>query len=151
MIPAAFEYRAPASIEEAISILQENEDEGKILAGGHSLLPLMKLRLSAPGLLIDLGRIPTLRYIEDRGDMVAIGAMTPHVMIEQSDVLRQRAPLLSQTAGLSTSGRFSRASAPADGRSKTNERVSATGVAKLMRRLRLCVAAWTSSTKEPCW
>jgi carbon-monoxide dehydrogenase medium subunit len=100
MIPAAFDYRAPTSLQEAISILVEHEDDAKILAGGHSLLPLMKLRLSAPGLLVDLGRIPELRYIEDRGDSVAIGAMTPHAMVEQSDLLRQRAPLLSQTAGL---------------------------------------------------
>src|SRR5205807_886715 len=78
MIPAAFDYRAPTSLQEAISILEANEDEAKILAGGHSLLPLMKLRLAAPGLLVDLGRIPNLSYIEDRGDHIAIGAMTPH-------------------------------------------------------------------------
>jgi carbon-monoxide dehydrogenase medium subunit len=99
MIPAAFDYRAPTSLEEAISILQGN-DEAKILAGGHSLLPLMKLRLSAPGLLVDLARIPNLSYIEDRGDHIAIGAMTPHVQVERSDLLRARAPLLAQTAGL---------------------------------------------------
>jgi aerobic carbon-monoxide dehydrogenase medium subunit len=99
MIPAAFDYQAPASLQEAISILEGN-DEAKILAGGHSLLPLMKLRLSAPGLLVDLARVPNLSYIEDRGDHVAIGAMTPHVQLEGSDLLRQRAPLLAQTAGL---------------------------------------------------
>lgn len=99
MIPAAFDYAAPSSIPEAISLLQEHGDEAKILAGGHSLLPLMKLRLAAPGILIDLGRIRDLAYIRDEDDHVAIGPMTTHYMLESSDLLRQRLPLLSTAAG----------------------------------------------------
>jgi carbon-monoxide dehydrogenase medium subunit len=98
VIPAAFDYAAPSSIPETISLLQEHGDEAKILAGGHSLLPLMKLRLAAPGILIDLGRIRDLAYIRDENDHVAIGPMTTHYMLESSDFLRQRLPLLSTAA-----------------------------------------------------
>ena len=97
MYPAKFEYAAPASLEEAIGLLKD--PEAKILAGGHSLLPLMKLRLAAPALLVDLSRVPNLAYIRDGGDHVAIGAMTTYDELESSDLLRQRVPLLSQTAG----------------------------------------------------
>ena len=98
MIPAAFDYQAPSSLDDAIKILQENEDDAKILAGGHSLLPLMKLRLAAPGLLVDMSRIPDLAYIRDEGDHVAIGAMTSHHTLEFSDLLRQRIPMLASAA-----------------------------------------------------
>lgn len=98
MIPAAFEYAAPSSIAETISLLQDHGDEAKILAGGHSLLPLMKLRLAAPGILIDLGRVRDLAYIRDEDGHVAIGPMTTHYMLESSDLLRQRLPLLSTAA-----------------------------------------------------
>lgn len=98
MIPAAFDYAVPSSIPETISLLREHGDEAKILAGGHSLLPLMKLRLAAPGILIDLDRIPDLAYIRDEGDHVAIGPMTTHYTVESSDLLRQRLPLLSTAA-----------------------------------------------------
>jgi aerobic carbon-monoxide dehydrogenase medium subunit len=100
MIPPAFEYAAPTSIDEAISLLQQHGDEAKILAGGHSLLPLMKLRLASPGFLVDIARIPNLAYIRDAGDHVAIGPMTTHYMLESSDLLKQRVPLLSQAAAL---------------------------------------------------
>ena len=100
MIPAAFDYAAPSSLDEAIELLQQHADEAKLLAGGHSLLPLMKLRLAVPGVLIDLGRIPDLAYIRDQGDHVAIGAMTTHHTLESSELLRQRIPLLAQAAGL---------------------------------------------------
>lgn len=100
MIPAAFEYVAPSSIPEVISALQEHGDDAKILAGGHSLLPLMKLRLAAPGILIDLGRIPDLTYIRDEGNQIAIGPMTTHYAVESSDLLQQRIPLLSTAAGM---------------------------------------------------
>ena len=100
MIPAAFDYAAPASVGEAINLLQEHGDEAKLLAGGHSLIPLMKLRLAAPGFLVDLGKIASLRYIRDEGDHVAIGAMTTHYMLESSDLLRQRIPLVAQAAGM---------------------------------------------------
>jgi carbon-monoxide dehydrogenase medium subunit len=100
MIPAAFDYAAPSSLEEAIGLLQQHGDEAKLLAGGHSLLPLMKLRLASPGFLVDLGKIPNLAYIRDAGDQVAIGPMTTHYALETSDLLRHRLPLLSQAAGL---------------------------------------------------
>jgi carbon-monoxide dehydrogenase medium subunit len=100
MIPASFDYAAPASLEDAMGLLQDHGDDAKLLAGGHSLIPLMKLRLAAPAFLVDLGRIPDLTYIQDAGDHVAIGAMTTHHMLEGSDLLRDRLPLLSQAAGL---------------------------------------------------
>lgn len=100
MIPASFEYAAPASLQEAIALLQQHGDEAKLLAGGHSLLPLMKLRLAVPGILVDLGRLPDLRYIEDRGDHIAIGALTTHFMLESSKLLAQRVPLLADAASM---------------------------------------------------
>lgn len=100
MIPASFEYERPASLEEACRLLQQHGDEGKILAGGHSLLPLMKLRLAVPSVLIDLGGLAELRYIRDHGDHIHIGAMTPYVDLEDSHVLRQRVPFLAEAAGM---------------------------------------------------
>ncbi|GAC1471423.1 MAG: xanthine dehydrogenase family protein subunit M [Chloroflexota bacterium] len=100
MIPAAFEYRSPASVDEALSLLSQHGDDAKILAGGHSLIPLMRLRLAAPSLLIDLSRIPDLNYIRDDGDHIAIGAMTPYADLITSHVVRERAPLLAQSASL---------------------------------------------------
>lgn len=100
MIPAAFDYAAPTSVDEAVSLLQQHGDEAKILAGGHSLLPLMKLRLATPGVLIDLSRIPNLSYIREDGDQIAIGAMTPYVDIVESQLLQQRIPILPQSASM---------------------------------------------------
>lgn len=100
MIPAAFDYASPSSLDEVISLLRQHQDDAKVLAGGHSLLPLMKLRLAAPGMLVDLGRVPDLAYIRDRGDHVAIGAMTTLHSMESSDLLRRRLPLVADTAGL---------------------------------------------------
>lgn len=100
MIPPAFDYAAPSTIGEAVRLLQEKGEDAKILAGGHSLIPLMKLRLAAPSFLVDLGKIAELRYIRDQGDHVAIGAMTTHYMLESSELLRSRLPLLAQAAGL---------------------------------------------------
>lgn len=100
MIPAAFDYATPSSVDEAIAMLQQHGDEAKILAGGHSLLPLMKLRLAAPGILIDLGKVPDLAYVRDGGDHVAIGPMTTEYMLESSDLVQQRLPLLSTAAGM---------------------------------------------------
>ncbi len=98
MIPAQFEYVAPKTLDEAISLLAKNPDEAKILAGGHSLIPAMKLRLAMPQMLIDLGRIKDLSYIrEDRG-RISIGAMTTHYQLESSDRLRDICPLLPETA-----------------------------------------------------
>ncbi|MDH4147114.1 MAG: xanthine dehydrogenase family protein subunit M [Acidimicrobiia bacterium] len=98
MIPVAFEYARAGSVDEALSLLGEHGDDAKLLAGGHSLLPLMKLRLAAPAMLVDIGRLNELSYIRDAGDHVAIGALTRHRDIEISDVLAQHAPLLSHTA-----------------------------------------------------
>jgi carbon-monoxide dehydrogenase medium subunit len=98
VIPAAFDYVRAASAAEAISLIGEHGDEAKFLAGGHSLLPLMKLRLAAPSVLVDIGRISDLSYIRDAGDHVAIGALTRHMDVENSAVLKEHAPLLAYAA-----------------------------------------------------
>jgi carbon-monoxide dehydrogenase medium subunit len=100
MIPAAFDYVRAGSAEEALSLLTEHGDDAKLLAGGHSLLPLMKLRLSTPSVLIDVGRIRDLSYIRDGGDHIAVGALTRHHDLETSDLLRAEVPILAHTAGL---------------------------------------------------
>jgi carbon-monoxide dehydrogenase medium subunit len=79
MIPAPFDYKRASSAAEAISLVSEYGDDAKFLAGGHSLLPLMKLRLAQPAVLIDIARIQDLSYIRDAGDHIAIGAMTRHM------------------------------------------------------------------------
>ncbi|MGH8980918.1 MAG: FAD binding domain-containing protein [Acidimicrobiales bacterium] len=99
MIPAKFEYRRAGSVDEAIGLLEQDPDETKLLAGGHSLLPLMKLRLATPALLVDVGRIEGLSYVRDAGDHVAIGALTRHRDLEVSDVALAHAPLLARVAG----------------------------------------------------
>ncbi|MPZ86652.1 MAG: xanthine dehydrogenase family protein subunit M [Nitriliruptorales bacterium] len=100
MIPFPFDYVRPASVAEAIAALGEHGDEAKILAGGHSLLPLMKLRLAAPGVIVDLGRVGELRGVRDDGDMLAIGAMTTHAAVVDDPLVRQHCGILSQTAAL---------------------------------------------------
>jgi carbon-monoxide dehydrogenase medium subunit len=94
VIPAKFEYKRASSAEEAISLVGEHGDEAKFLAGGHSLLPLMKLRLASPAVLVDIGRLTDLSYIRDGGDHLAIGALTRHRDVETSDLVKQHAPLL---------------------------------------------------------
>ncbi len=94
MIPAAFDYVRASSPDEAMSLLAEHGEDAKLLAGGHSLLPLMKLRLAQPAMLIDVGRISELRGIRDAGDHIAIGALTRHREVETSDLLRQQVPIL---------------------------------------------------------
>jgi carbon-monoxide dehydrogenase medium subunit len=98
MIPAPFEYHAAKSLDDALRLLERHGDEAKVLAGGHSLLPLMKLRLASPRYLIDLGRLRGLSYIRLEGDQIAIGALTTHADVEASDLLRGRCPLLPETA-----------------------------------------------------
>jgi carbon-monoxide dehydrogenase medium subunit len=98
MIPEAFEYIAPATIAAAIGLLARHGDDAKVLAGGHSLIPMMKLRLASPGVLVDIGRIPELRGIRLYSDMVTIGATTTHAQIEQSSDLRDRFPIMAETA-----------------------------------------------------
>jgi carbon-monoxide dehydrogenase medium subunit len=99
MIPAAFEYRRAQTLDEAVNLLGENGEDAKLLAGGHSLLPLMKLRLAAPAILIDIGRLSDLSYVREDGDQVAIGALTRDRDLEISDVLRNHAPVLARVAG----------------------------------------------------
>ena len=99
MIPAAFEYVRADSVDAALSALTKSGDEAKLLAGGHSLLPLMKLRLAAPSVLVDVGRLDDLRYINDAGDYIAIGALTRHRDLETSSLLASAAPLLAHAAG----------------------------------------------------
>ncbi len=100
MIPAEFEYVRPDSVQAALSALAEHGDDAKVLAGGHSLLPMMKLRLATPAVLIDIARIPELSYIrEDDGD-IAIGAATRHADVVDSALLAERVPLLPHVASL---------------------------------------------------
>ncbi len=98
MIPAKFDYRRAGSVGEALSLLSEHGEGAKLLAGGHSLLPLMKLRLAVPTMLVDIGRLPGLSYVRDQGDYVAIGALTRHHDLEHSEVLRAEAPVLAYVA-----------------------------------------------------
>ena len=99
MIPAPFEYVRADSADEAISLIGQHGDEAKFLAGGHSLLPLMKLRLAQPSVLVDIGRVSDLSYIRDAGDHIAIGALTRHMDVENSPVLAEHVPLLAHAAG----------------------------------------------------
>jgi carbon-monoxide dehydrogenase medium subunit len=98
VIPAAFDYVRAGSAEEAISLLGEHGEDAKLLAGGHSLLPLMKLRLATPTVLIDIGRVRDLAYVRTEGDEVRIGALSRHCDVEDSPVLATEAPLLSYVA-----------------------------------------------------
>jgi carbon-monoxide dehydrogenase medium subunit len=100
MIPAPFEYVRARSVDEAVAALAEHGDDAKLLAGGHSLLPLMKLRLAMPAVLVDIGAIPGLAYVRVEDDEVAIGAGTRHAQLEKDDVARAEVPLLPHVAGL---------------------------------------------------
>ena len=99
MIPAAFDYVRAGSAAEAISLIGQHGEDAKFLAGGHSLLPLMKLRLASPSVLVDIGRVSDLSYIRDAGDHIAIGALTRHMDVETSAVLKEHVPLLAHAAG----------------------------------------------------
>jgi carbon-monoxide dehydrogenase medium subunit len=98
MYPASFDYHRPSTIDEAIALLSRHGDDAKVLAGGHSLIPAMKLRLARPAVIIDIGRIADFSYVRDAGDQVAIGAMATHGDIESSAVLKRVCPLLPETA-----------------------------------------------------
>jgi carbon-monoxide dehydrogenase medium subunit len=100
MIPQAFEYYAPASLEEAVGILDRLGGEGKVLAGGQSLLPLMKLRLAAPKAVVDLNRIPGLAYLREKGDLLRIGALARTNDLNGSDLIHARYPILSDAASV---------------------------------------------------
>jgi len=98
VIPAAFDYVRAESAAEAISLIGEHGDDAKFLAGGMSLLPLMKLRLATPAVLVDVGRVRDLSYVRDAGDHLAIGALTRHRDLETSDVLAQECGVLRAVA-----------------------------------------------------
>lgn len=98
MIPNQFDYVAARSLDEALSLLGKYKDDAKLLAGGHSLVPAMKLRLAQPKVLIDISRIKDLSYIKEEKGQIRIGAMTTHYQIESSDLLRRACPLLPETA-----------------------------------------------------
>ena len=98
MIPAKFDYVRAGSADEAVALIAQHGDEAKFLAGGHSLLPLMKLRLAQPTVLVDIGRLTDLSYIRDAGDHIAIGALTRHRDVETSDVLKSQVPILPVAA-----------------------------------------------------
>jgi carbon-monoxide dehydrogenase medium subunit len=98
MIPAPFDYQVPATLEEAVSLLAADPDGAKVLAGGHSLIPAMKLRLAQPQLLVDIARIKSLAYIREDGNQILIGATTTHYQLESSELLQQICPLLPACA-----------------------------------------------------
>jgi len=99
MIPSTFDYAAPQTLEDVLFLLKSGGANGKLLSGGQSLIPVLKLRLAAPERLIDLGRIPGLRRINAETDPISIGAMATHASIEDSEALRAVCPLLPQVAG----------------------------------------------------
>jgi aerobic carbon-monoxide dehydrogenase medium subunit len=98
MVPGPFEYFAPRTLGAAIKILGDHRDDVKILSGGQSLLPLMKMRLSKPGFIVDIGRIPDLDSIVEADNSLIIGALVTHAEIESSDLLKSKCPLLPKTA-----------------------------------------------------
>ena len=100
MSATTFEYHAPTTLQEALTLLTRYGGEAKILAGGHSLLPIMNLRLAQPHALIDIGKIPGLSGIREENGTIVIGPMTTHYMVESSSLLKQKVPLLPETAAL---------------------------------------------------
>jgi len=100
MYPASFDYHTPGSVQEAITLLGKLRDDAKLLAGGHSLIPMMKLRLAQPKHLIDLRKVPGLAGIREDGGSIAIGAMTTHWQVESSKLLQAKIPVVSDAAGM---------------------------------------------------
>tara|TARA_B100001989_G_scaffold246717_1_gene217947 strand:+ start:66 stop:941 length:876 start_codon:yes stop_codon:yes gene_type:complete len=98
MIPPSFEYLTPSNISDAVALLQKHGDEAKILAGGHSLIPAMRLRLAEPGYLIDISGIGGLDYIQEESGQLRIGAMTCEAALEESEIVQRKFPLLLDTA-----------------------------------------------------
>ena len=99
MIPADFEYVRASSLDEALGLLEEHGDEAKLLAGGHSLLPLMKLRLATPAVLVDLGGVAGLSYVRDAGDELHLGALTTHHEVATDPLVAKEAPVVAHVAG----------------------------------------------------
>jgi carbon-monoxide dehydrogenase medium subunit len=100
VIPAAFDYKRAGSVYEAVSLLGEYGDDAKLLAGGHSLLPLMKLRLATPSVLVDVGRMNNLSYVRDGDTEVHIGALTRHHVLETDPLVQAELPLLAKAASM---------------------------------------------------
>ncbi|MDP6087982.1 MAG: xanthine dehydrogenase family protein subunit M [Nitrospinota bacterium] len=100
MIPASFDYLAPTSLDMVVEALVSLGEDARIIAGGHSLIPMMKLRLARPSVLIDLSKIPELGGMREESDRIAIGALTTHYQVESSELLGEKCPLLSQTASV---------------------------------------------------
>ena len=100
MIPAAFDYVRAGSADEAAALLAEHGDDAKLLAGGHSLVPLMKLRLASPAVVIDVGKLRDLSYVRDAGDAVAIGALTRYRALQTDGLLQAELPIVAHVAGL---------------------------------------------------
>lgn len=98
MIPAPFDYHAPKTLSEAIALLQRHGDEAKVLSGGQSLLPLLKLRVGAAAHLVDIGRIPDLEYIKEEGGFLKIGGRTRESALERSDLIKSKYPILHDTS-----------------------------------------------------
>ena len=98
MIPAPFDYHRPATLPEAIALLQQHGDQAKVLSGGQSLLPLLKLRLGGAGHLVDIGRIPGLEYITEEGGFLKIGGRTRESELERSEIIKSKYPILYDTA-----------------------------------------------------
>src|SRR5262245_19096826 len=98
MIPGSFDYHDPTSIDEALGLLAKLGDSAKLLAGGQSLIPAMRFRLASPEVLVDINRIAGMAYIEERGDHLAIGALTREHMLEDTPIVAASYPLLHDTA-----------------------------------------------------
>jgi aerobic carbon-monoxide dehydrogenase medium subunit len=99
VIPASFDYEVAESADHAIALLGQHGEDAKLLAGGHSLLPLMRVRLAAPSMLVDIGRLRDLSYVRDGGDHIAVGALTTHEELHFDELLRRECAILSHTAG----------------------------------------------------
>jgi aerobic carbon-monoxide dehydrogenase medium subunit len=99
VIPAPFDYELAESADHAVALLGQHGEDAKLLAGGHSLLPLMRMRLATPSVLVDIGRLRDLDYVRDAGDRLAIGALTTHEELHFDELLRRECPILAQTAG----------------------------------------------------
>src|SRR5207249_9077671 len=99
MIPAEFDYESPRTLHEALELLA-SRDDAKLLAGGHSLLPLMKLRFARPSLLVDIGRLRELAYVRNADDRLAIGALTRHHELTRDPLIQEHCPVLARAAGL---------------------------------------------------
>ncbi len=100
MIPAAFDYHRPDTLDEAVKLLSSHGDQAKILSGGMSLLPMLKLRLASFAHLVDIGRVPGLDYIKEEGGFLKIGAMTRQAALERSDLIRSKYPVLADAVPL---------------------------------------------------